>query len=232
MMLKVLISLLIVVLFSACGVSTSSSADEATTSNVPTDSGSDNGLDGLDLIDPNPIVSGSDGVDTNETNTTPGGGAVDTGTDEIKKNSIFDTNNAVYDASACNSATYRIARDASYNGINSGENGSDFFSVNAHGLEIRSEHLEGSASYLDKTWVSLFYKPFPDSKSLNLQGYTGYLMEGVFYLNYDIAWSDTSINGIDNTVYVQSNKDTKLVCYRLVLNNIVGTLIDVQKVYR
>jgi hypothetical protein len=233
-MLRVLVSLLIIVFMSACGVDTSSSADETATSNVSPDSGSSDGLDGLDLINPNPVISGSD---TNETNSstgeTPNGETpVDTGTDEIRDNSIFDTQNAVYDKNGCNSATYRVAGDASYNGINTGENGSDFFSINAHGLEIRSEHLEGSAAYLDKTWVSLYYKPFPEPKSLNLQGYTAYLMTGVFFLNYDIAWSDTSIAGVDNTVYVQSNKDTKPVCYRLVLNNVVGTLIDVQKVYR
>jgi hypothetical protein len=186
-----------------------------------------------DYVDPNPIsdTNSSSGGSGSGSGTSNGGNG-DSGSTTQKEDSVFDTKDAVYDPNGCDALNYRTARDASYNGVNKGENGSDFFSVSGQGLEIRSEHLEGSSTYLDKTWVILFYKTFPDRASLGLQGYTGYLMEGVFYLSYDIAWSDQSIGGIDNTIYIQSNKDTKPACYRLVLNNIVGTLIDVQKVYR
>jgi len=227
-MLKYFGLVFVVVFFCSCGVDTSSSGNIA-----PVVVGTN-----VDLIDPNPINSdgGGDANETppgngNPTPDNPGGQPADAISD-------FDKVDAIYDANACNPATYKLASDASYNGINLGENGSNFFSIKDQGLEIRSEHLEGDPTNSYKTWVTLFYKSFPDSKYLGLQGYTSYLMQGVFYLTYDIAWSDQSIGGIDRTMYMQTTKDTtlekdaKLTCYRLSLNSVIGTQIDVRKVYR
>jgi hypothetical protein len=226
-MMKLLVSIFVIVFLCSCGVDTSSnSVSSSTTTN--------GGIDiGLDLIDPNPIHSDSNTTDTDPTdNNGTNGGGTNGGGSTVTPESDFDTVGAIYDASACNASTYQIARDASYNGVNVGENGSKFFSVRDQGLEIRSEHLEGDSVNGGKTWVTLFYKSFPDIRSLNLQGSTSYLMDGVFFLTYDIAWSDKSIPGIDNTMYVQSAITTKPSCYRLILNNVVGTQISMKKVYR
>jgi len=230
-MMKLLVSIFVILFFCSCGVDTSSNQVGA----APSSGGSQTNTDTtLDLIDPNPIHSGSNTGENNTTNDTNGtGGTGGTGGTTVDPTtSTFDTVGAVYDAKACNASSYLTARDASYNGINTGENGANFFSVAGQGLEIRSEHLEGESANAAKTWVTLFYKSFSDKKSLGLQGDTAYLMEGVFYLIYDIAWSDESIGGIDNVMYVRSDIGTKPACYRLGLNSIVGTQIDVQKVYR
>lgn len=212
-MYKFVFSLLLIFLISACGVITSSS--ETKKLSPPTD-GNNTDINGTDDDPGDGDGDGGDG----------GGGTPDPG-------SIFDTDNAIYDANACNAAAaYRTASDASYGGDEIGENGAAFFIIDGQGLQIRSEHLESETADLDKTWVTLFYKSFPDSTNLNIQGAAGYKMEGVFYLFYDIAWSDESIGGIDNTLYVQSYKDKKPVCYRLILNSVTGNQIDVQKVYR
>jgi len=153
------------------------------------------------------------------------------------ENSMFDTTNAVYDSSACNANIYRVASDASYGGSKSGENGSGLFqatdsSGNTQGLWIGSEHLEAEPDKRKKTWVILYYKSFPDPSSLNTQGETSYTMDGVFQLSYDIAWSDKSINGIDNKVYVQSANGEKPSCYRIYLDKEIGSQLEVTKVYR
>ena len=207
-MLQFVLIGMIVVFLSACGVETSSSSLES----VIVVDGTEPDVTEPDVTDPN--VTDPDIVDTD-----PG-----TGID-----SIFDTSNAIEDPNACTISGYRTASDASYGGSLLGENGSDGFVIADSGLVIRSEHL--SQDNLS-TWVTLFYKGFPSSGDLNNQGVTSYKMEGVFYLSYDIAWSDESIVGIDNRMYVQSDKDEKPVCYRLDLNNISGSLIDIQKVYR
>ncbi|MFA6137825.1 MAG: hypothetical protein WC667_07045 [Sulfurimonas sp.] len=214
--MKLLVSIFVTIFLCSCGVDTSSNSVGST--------GTNNGGIDIGFIDPNPIYPDSN--TTTDTNSTGNGGSV--GPTE----SNFDTAGAIYDANACNASTYHVAGDASYNGINAGENGSEFFSVKDQGLGIRSEHLEGDSVNAGKTWVTLFYKTFPDIRNLNLQGYTSYLMEGVFFLTYDIAWSDTSIAGINNTMYVQSAITTKPSCYRLTLNNVVGTQINIKKVYR
>ena len=242
-MIRLFVVLLIVMFsFSACGVDTSSSSSDAnskfkdldTVEQNPVNQGDD--IQGWDPIEGNPVV------DNNETNNpdpgtqdpgtqdpgTPGNG----GTDKQKEDSAFDTELALYDENACNPSSYRVVRDASYEGINSGENGAEFAIAIDNGLGIRSEHVEGASAYLEKTWVLMYYKTFPSIQNLGLQGYTDHYLEGVFYLTYDIAWADSSINEIDNTIYIQSEKTTKPTCYRLVLDKIIGTQVGVQKVYR
>lgn len=209
-MLKFVLIGMIVIFLSACGVETSSSPLETTSVVVITDP---------DVTDPDVTDPDVTDPDTTDPVTDPGTGI----------NSSFDTTNAIEDPNACTTSGYRTASDASYGGSLVGENGSDGFVIADSGLVIRSEHLSQDNP---STWVTLFYKGFPSPDDLNNQGVTSYLMGGVFYLSYDIAWSDESIVGIDNRMYVQSDKDEKPVCYRLDLNNISGSLIDIQKVYR
>ncbi len=198
----------IVLFMSACGVETSSSPYDSTTSgtSVPTDP---NDTNPTDPTSPESNTSDPDAID-----------------------STFDTLGAVYDANACNVNSYKFVSDTSYSGTQTGENGASLLSVIGNGLMIGSEHLEPDTNNASKTWVTLFYKSFPDPASLDIQGYASYLMDGVFYLSYDIAWSDESIPNVDNTVYIQSVKDEKPACYRAVLNSAIGSDIDVQKVYR
>jgi capsule polysaccharide export protein KpsC/LpsZ len=93
--------------------------------------------------------------------------------------------------------------------------------------------LESEVAQAHKTWTTLFYKPFPDLTSFNLQGLsTPHKMDGVFSLIYDLAWVDESIPNIDNVMYVQSAQYLKPTCYRVTLNSINSAEIDVQKVYR
>lgn len=211
-MFKVIFISFMILFFTGCGVETSSSAWKSVSNGDNNDNNS--------TTDPN---DNNDTVDPGDNGDPGSGGNTD---------SIFDTVNAIYDANACNPETYRVASDASYGGDNSGENGASPYVIVGQGLEIRSEHLEPDITNNDKTWVMLFYKSFPDPSQFNVQGSTSYKMDGVFFLTYDIAWSDESIPGIDSTVYVQSMQDIKPDCYRLKLNSVSGSQIDVQKVYR
>lgn len=194
----------------ACGVDTSSSTS-------------------LDEVDQNLETN----ID-NETNSSQGtdeNTSSQTNVEEQKDiDSAFDYVDAIEDPLACTTNSgYRVASDASYDGSSLSENGASGFIIQDQGLVLRSEHMSQDNK---STVITLFYKKFPSVENLNIQGVTSYKMEGVFYLSYDIAWSDTSIAGIDNTMYLQSNKNTPPSCYRLKLNSAIGSQIDVQKVYR
>ena len=220
-MMKFALSFLITVFFCACGVDTSSSSRETDLEVL-----SDSDLVVSNPIDPNPIdLGGSTDPDTPNTPDTP-----DTPVIIVNPSlSDFDTVGAIEDANACNVATYRFVSDASYGGQEDGENGASSSIADGQGLVIRSEYL--SQDYLS-TWVILYHKSFPTPSDLNLQGVANYTMIDVFSLSYDLAWADESIAGVDNIVYVKSDKSEKPSCYRLTLNTIVGDEIDVQKVYR
>ena len=232
-MLKFVLFFLMTVFFSACGVDTSSSPAESS-GTVLTDSD----LVISDPIDSNPVVqdSGTDDSGTDDSGTDDSG-TDDSGTDEpgidepsVNPNSSsFDTVGAIEDPNACNPNFYNFVKDASYGGELDGENGASSAIVDGQGLVVRSEYL--SQDYAT-TWVTLFYKSFPSPDDLNLQGVTSYKMENVFYISYDLAWADESIPNINNRVYIQSDKGEKPACYRLDLNNIVGSQLDIQKVYR
>jgi hypothetical protein len=230
-MIRFVSLILIVIFFNACGVDTSSS-DSLKSNTTTVTGGNTNEPD--NLIDPNPISGGDDNVTSGDSGsgTDNGSGVSDPGDGTDIEDSLFDSIGAVYDKNACDGSKYQTASDASYNGVGVGENGADFLSISGSGLEIRSEHLESSSSKLDKTWITLYYKTFPSAVHLGLQGYTSYILSGYFYITFDIAWTDASIPDIDNTMYIRSNQGEKPECHRLILNNIVGTLIDVQKVYR
>ncbi|MDF1883168.1 hypothetical protein JHD49_04380 [Sulfurimonas sp. SAG-AH-194-C21] len=222
--MKTVLILVMVLFLNSCGVDTSSSSKGTASTTKP-----------IDVIDQNPI--GGDTPVNPETPVGPGNpvnpenptGTTDPNCDEV---SVYECENALYDLSSCSALTHKTASDTSYNGTDPAENGSDFFSIKTEGLGIRSEYLEGNSADLYKTWVTLYYKSFPDKNNLGLQGYTGYVKSGFFYVTYDIAWSDTSIAGIDRIMYVKTNQGAKPACYRLTLNNVDGTQIDVQKVYR
>ena len=211
-------------LLSACGVNTSSSDKRSVTNSALSDPSN--------VINSNPVSStGSTGsTDSNSSGGSTGsGGSTDLNCSDT---AVLECTNAVFDANACTASTYKIAQDAAYDGTSVGENGSKFFNVVGQGLAIKSEYLVGSSADAAKTWVTLFYKAFPSPQNLGLQGYTSYSMKGFFDLSYDIAWSDASIANIDRTMYVKTNQGNLPVCHRLILNNIDGTLINVQKVYR
>ena len=216
---------LVLLFLVGCGVETSSSVSSSElipTDNTSTQSQTDDTTKTDTTVDENT----TDVVDTDTK--VP----ADTNKTEIQDevpDTAFDYVDAIEDPDACSISNYRMASDASYDGESSAENGSQGFVVDEQGLVIRSEHMsQDNAS----TWVMLFYKSFPSAENLNNQGVTSYKMDGVFYISYDIAWSDESISGIDRRMYVQSNKDSVPDCYRLDLNSSIGSLIGVQKVYR
>lgn len=227
-MIKLFAFVLIVIFFNACGVDTSSSDKDG---GIPTSN--DNTNEPTDLIDPNPIDTGDD------TDTPGNGDGNNPGDNTNIENSIFDTSNAIYDANACDGSSYRMKRDSTVVGESTvGENGANFAIVDGHGLEIASRHSEGSLSTRDKTWVTLFYKLYPETSALG-QTYASFTESGVFSINYDTAWNDSSVSNINNIVYVRSdNYDNsedsleKPSCYRAALNSDVGSEIDVKKVYR
>lgn len=221
-MIKLVTSLVVIISITSCGVNTSSSSSDSTHPASATGSTSS--------TDTNATTAAADSTGTTA-------GSTDTNvTAQTSKNcdtnTRYECNDAVYDANCCSALSYKTASDASYNGTDPAENGSDFFNVANEGLSIRSEHLEGSASDAAKTWVTLYYKSFPTPSDLGLQGYTSRLKTGLFHLSYDIAWSDTSIPNVDRTMYVRTNQGTKPACYRVNLNSVDGASIDVQKVYK
>jgi len=220
-MSKYIVLSLTLLLLNACGVDTSSS----TTSRLaPSQSG--------DVIDPNPVEGSNPSNPTDPSNPSNPTDPSNPSDPDCAESAVFECSNAQKDANACNPSFYKVKSDASYNGDNPGENGATFSVVDGHGLEFRSEHQEGDPLKADKTWVTLFYKNFPAPGSLGIQGYTSYTKSDVFFITYDIAWSDTSIPNIDNTVYMKSDKTDIPTCYRLKLNSVSGSNIDIQKVYR
>lgn len=217
-MIKSVSAIFIIVFLCSCGVNTASSSKQTNSEII-----SDSDLVISDTIDPNPISSG----DTSE----PDEPEPDEPDVPINSSlSDFDTSNAIEDKNACNASTHPfVVSDASYGGELDGENGSAPAISYGQGLVVKSEYL--SQDY-ESTWVYLYHKSFPTSDDLNLQGATSYTMDNVFQLSYDLAWADESISGIDNIVYIQSSKTEKPSCYRVTLNTITGSEVDVQKVYR
>ena len=221
-----------------CGTDSSSGPQDASTIDSGQEGEADDTQDNTDFIDSNPVIDGSEpgtGDDTNTSDGSDNGGGDDV--EDIV--SIYDPKNAQYDENACDPSTYRTVKDASYNGSEIGENGSGYYVALGHGLQIKSEHQEASPDKSYKTWVTLYFKRFPGTQHLELQGTSSYRASGIFSLIYDNAWADGSIPDIDNTVYVRSDKDydkddetQKPDCYRLRLNSVSSIEIDVQKVYR
>lgn len=232
--MRLLVFSLIIVSMSSCSVDTSSSYKLDLNSTVKPDT---------NITKPDTNTTKPDAnttkPDTNSTKPDANSTKPDSNTADDCVDAIFDCKNAVLDKNACDVNRYNLASDASYGGSKDGENGASSFKVDNEGLWIQSGHLEAEPSKKDRTWVHLYYKKFPDSykSALGNQGDASYVMKGVFMLSYDIAWSDESISGIDNVLYVQSSnydKDggEKPSCYRTTLNNVSGSKIDVTKVYR
>jgi len=222
-MLQLLCGMIIGMILNGCGVDTSSSVSDIPivipqSDNNNTNPSQDNGGG---QVQNNPSENNTTNTQNNTTDASPCGNKC-----------IFDEVNAIYDQDACNPARYAVAKDASYSGDKEGENGSAFYIVAKDGLQLQSLYEVGDVQDLPKTWVWLYYKPFPSPNDLNQQGSTTYTMDGVFRLSYDVAWSDTSIAGVDRVVYVRSDQFDKPYCYQLTLDNVVGTKIKVQKVFR
>jgi len=230
--MKFLFAIFLILSIAGCGVNSSSGTNASSYNGGNNNNGGDDGSTGGD--DGNITSPGDDnnttppGDDNNITPPDNGGTPLPDPAD-----SIFDTTgNVVYDANACDGNSYRVATDASYNGDSLSENGSNFFIVDGEGLNIRSEHVVSSPANASKTFVNLFYKTFPTKGDLGVQGTSSYLHEGFFFLTYDNAWTDGSIPGVDNTVYIQSASTEKPTCNRLILNSIGEQVADLQKVYR
>ena len=231
MMFRMFGVVLVAIVLHGCGVETSSSVSNQDTVVNP---GTTNNQPNNNTTNPDTNTSNGDNKTTNpsDKNTT-------ISSDPCKEDCLYDKVDALYDANGCDANLYRIASDASFNGDLNGENGATFTVVDGQGLEINSEHNEADSSNAYKTWVTLFYKTFPDLNSLGNQGYKSYNKKGVFFLSYDLAWSDKSIGGIDNTVYIRSMKNAvegdsskKPSCYRVTLNGNDADASDVQKVFR
>jgi hypothetical protein len=206
-MLRVVYIVLVAMFISGCGVDTASSSSQTATT-----------------ISPLPDTNISD---TNTTTATE-----DTNTTQQRPDAIYDSVDALYDSNACNVNSYRVASDASYAGSNTGENGANLFTVLNEGLWIGSLHLEADATQSAKTLVTLYYHPFPDATLLGNQGTTSLQVKGVFQLLYDVAWSDESIENLDNIVYVKSTQTAIPTCYRVTLNSVLGSEAKIEKVYR
>ena len=226
--MKTIFMLLMILLLNSCGVDTSSS----TKTTAPVDVIDQNSIDGGEVTNSTEDTTNSTEDTTDSTNVTDSTDTINPSDANCSEDLVYECGDASYDTDSCSALTYKTVSDASYYGTDPAENGSDFRSAEGEGLSIRSEYLEGNSADLYKTWVTLYYKSFPDTTSLGLQGYTSYIKSGYFFLTYDIAWSDTSIEGVDRTMYVRTNKDDKPSCYRLILNTIDGTQISIQKVYR
>ena len=238
-MLKYIFAILIIASFNACGVDTASSSKEKEVEEQKDIVATDSDLIVFDPIDANPVV-----IIPVDINSTPDENGSEGGDDIIpevppvnQSTSEFDVVGAIADPNACTISGTKSYNDpvpdASYGGELDGENGSASAIATVGekqvGLVISSEYL--SQEYAD-TWVTLFYRSAPDSVDLGVQGVASYKMDDVFFISYDIAWADESIPDIDNVVYVKSDKTAKPSCYRLTLNSVVGSEIDVQKVYR
>ena len=234
--MKLLFAILLLLSITGCGVNSSSGASSAPAANNGDNNDSINGGDDNTTVpdDSDDNVTIPDDSDDNVTVPDDSDDNVTIPDDDNTTiDSIFDTTgDVVFDTNACNANLYRTAADASYNGSTTSENGSNFFNVEGEGLQIRSEHLEGSPANASKTFVTLFYKIFPTTNDLGLQGSTSYVLEGFFFLIYDNAWVDESIPNVNNTVYVLSAQTEKPSCYRLVLNSVTDQEADLQKVYR
>ncbi len=177
--------------------------------------------------------SSSSSSSSSSMSSSDGGSSLSSSSNSSDDNStIYDPVDAIYDPNACLSSKYSTVNDASYSGVNPGENGSDYFEVPLSGLSIRSDYLVSSPSENAKTWVTLYYHTFPDINFLGEQGRTTYTKENEFSLNFDRAWSDQNIPNVDNILYVRTNSHPKQFCYRTTLDNIEGENITVIKVYR
>ncbi len=201
-----------VVFLSACGVDTSSSAQQDTVvakgTNQPP----------LGLIDPNPVQ------DSNSSTSGGGsGGGTSGGDGGDQSNSIFDVTGAVYDKYAC------IKGD-----VNDGYTNNSIAdtSIDDRGVEDVEDGLLINSKYplnqsdAATTKVTLFYYDLTVARDMSMVN----IYEDFYKLSIDRGWG---YNG-KNTMYVMTPKGQNglFSCYRYNVNDIVdGTYIKT-KVYR
>ena len=131
---------------------------------------------------------------------------------------------ALYDANACDEESYSVVTYSPSSGANP-------LHVTLDGLWIEPEPLESSLGERRHIW--LYYRSPPNSSLLNQQGVSTYIKKGVFRLSYDIAWSDGSIEGVDNMLYIKVSDPNEISsCYRAILSSAIASEIEVTKVYR
>lgn len=210
-MLKLLTVLLLVLFFNACGVDTSSSKVDSTSSDttepVDTDAINDNPNYGLDVIDPNPIVGDGTDSNTSDNNTTDEPVVIP---NDDQNNSDFDTNNAILDQFAC------VIGSANLGFANNTITDDSFDYLSAVDPEDGVEVYSKVTNYNDvsKTEVTLYYhdlKPIRTMETLSAH-------ENKYRATFDLAWATN-----DKTfVYVKTPKDSSghYGCFRYDLKNI------------
>jgi hypothetical protein len=214
---NLLISLLIIVFLNSCGVDTSSSPVEKTSSDTSKDSNTDNSSGiGLDLIDPNPVTS--DGNTDNTDNTDNTGTTV-----ADQSNSVFDVNGAVLDTYACligdsnKGYTNNIISDTS-----SDDRSEDDLE---YGVLINSKLPLDRASP-NSMIVTLFYHDLKPQ----LQEEWKNIIETDYRLSVDTAWGSND----ETTMYVMTpkNSDGYFGCYRYDFSSLSNGTYTKTKVYR
>jgi hypothetical protein len=202
--------------FFGCGVSTSSSPDIISNSDIVSDDNSSNSDVNTTIDDVNTTVDG---------NVTDGSGDglnnIPTISDLFDNNGIesdFDTTSATSDSVACElNGDYTIAfKDSSFDPLAT-EN-------IANGLELGS--MLNYNTLTEQTEVAIFAPKLTQSlvgKRINVYG-TGY------WLGFDMAW----VSNANKTVYIRTPKDKNgyYGCYRYVLNSSDSKAIVGTKVYR
>lgn len=217
-----------IVFLNGCGVDTSSSPSDSGSVNTTTDvvnSGVQDDLTGLDLINSNPIIdpTTSNPIDTN---TTDGNTTTDTDTPVViadQNNSIFDVTGAVLDSRGCmigdsNDGFTSLAISDSSADDTSGEDIS-------YGVLISSKYPFDRVSP-ERTEVALFYytlKPQRDMTMINIY-------EDRYKLSVDTAWGKND----ETVMYVMTPKDINDLygCYRYEFSGIADGSFTRTKVYR
>lgn len=213
-MLKNVLILFAVLLFSACGVETSSSDLVKTTVNSDTDSNDSSNSD--DSTDTNGSTDSNDSTDTN-TSTDPADGNV-----TIK--SIFDTTDAVEDKFAC------ILGDSNDGYTNNALSDDSFDHVDTwdeeDGVGV-SSRFPNSSVPIEETLVTVFYYDLKPARWLaNVNIY-----EDDFRVSVDRAWA----NNDETIMYARTPKDKNDLfgCYRYDLSSIdINSTVISTKVYR
>lgn len=230
-MFKLFVYILSVVLLSACGVDTSSSQTDATTSvvtePVETDTTQDNPNYRLDVIDLNPIVDGSDNntSDNNVTGDSTGDqidNPVDSGPNEDQENSIFDTSGAEKDQFGC------LTGDANdgYTNNSIKDSSNDYLGTNdeEEGIGVTSRYSYNADS--TRTEVTLFYHDLYISRFMSAKS----VVQDHYTVSIDNAWSEN-----EKTIfYIRTPKDKNDLygCYRYDVSSMDTDSVTITKVYR
>lgn len=225
-MYKLLLSVFFVLLFSGCGVQTSSSSNTAQSYEDNSSVDSDWYGDGY-IIDPNPIGDGSSDDNTSDggdNNTSDNNTSDDDIYDGVlsQEDSYFDISNAEYDQFACK---YGDINDGYTDQIITDDSIDDRSTINLeYGVSINSLY---PISYAGGNEVSLFYYSLkPNLKGIMVNIYH----DSLYRLSIDKAWADND----QKKVYIMTpaNSDGYPSCYRYDLSTIDDNTYQRTKVYR